>query len=176
MNTPFAFFGSGKELSAYEACLEAHLVRLWHLSLRFETNVSDAEDLLQELLRRAWRYRKRLLRQENPGAWLAKVLYRLHVDRWRRNHVWREASSLDDEAFPAYQLRDEKATTGLEGATYAELQAYIDQLPGMQRTVLLLHDAEGYTLEEISKIQDVPVGTLKSRLHRARMAVRAHYQ
>lgn len=145
---------------------------MWHLALRFEMNPADAEDLLQELLQKAWRNRGKLLKMENPGAWLAKVVYRLHVDRWRRNRLSQASSSMDDEAFPGDNLEDPVTRTGLDSAVYAEIKALIDELPGPQRTVLLMHDAEGYTLEEIGRIQDVPVGTLKSRLHRARGAIR----
>ena len=176
MSRVLSFIKSGNDSSAYERCLEDHLERMWHLALRFEVNQSDAEDLLQDLLRRAWRNRSKLLKMENPGAWLTKVLYRLHIDRWRRHKKWQETSSIDDEAFPAYNLEAPATRSGLDSVAYAEIKAFIDELPEPQRTVLLMHDAEGYTLEEISRTQDVPVGTLKSRLHRARAAIRNKFQ
>ena len=162
--------------SDFESCIDPHLERLWHLALRLQGNPADAEDLLQDLLRRAWRHRTELLSREAPGAWLAKVLYRLHVDRWRRRQPVAELS-LDDPASPiALPTDNAQAEAILAGITHAELMSVMMTLPEAQRTVLLMHDAEGYTLDEIGHIQDVPVGTLKSRLHRARTAVRNKFK
>ena len=162
----------GVGASAFETRMAPHLDRMWRLALRLQGNPTDAEDLVQDLLLRAWKHRRTLLALEAPGPWLARVIYRLHVDRWRRRGVLGDALSMDDEDHPV-AVPDPAAPEAVLAS--ADLDATLDaigRLPEAQRTVLLMHDAEGYTIEEISRIQDVPVGTLKSRLHRARAAVR----
>ncbi len=158
--------------AAFEACLRPQLERLWRLALRLQGNPGDAEDLMQELLERAWRHRKQVLSLDAPGPWLARVLYRLHVDRWRRRGPLADSASLDDpdsKQPPALIESGQALLTAVE--TAAVLRA-VESLPEPQRAVLLLHDGEGYTLEEIGSIVEAPLGTVKSRLHRARAGVR----
>ncbi|QIT56712.1 RNA polymerase sigma factor [Aquisalimonas sp. 2447] len=158
--------------SAFEAALAPHMDRLWRLALRFQGNSSDAEDLLQELVSRAWDKRATILELDAPGPWLAKVLYRLHVDRWRRQGAFDHAESLDE----ALQIEAASQTeAALERVSVDEILAEVERLPEHQRAVLLLHDGEGYRLEEIATMVEAPVGTLKSRLHRARAAVRRSF-
>ncbi len=159
--------------SAFEAALAPHMDRLWRLALRFQGNSSDAEDLLQELVSRAWDKRATVLELDAPGPWLGRVLYRLHVDRWRRRGAFDQAESLDD----ALQIEATSQTeAALERVSVDEILAEVERLPEHQRAVLLLHDGEGYRLEEIATMVGAPVGTLKSRLHRARAAVRRRFE
>lgn len=162
--------------AAFEVCLRPHLERLWRLAVRLQGNPDDAEDLLQELLERAWNNRRQLLALDAPGPWLAKVLYRLHVDRWRRRGVLGDAATLESaELDPGQPLASDGERALLSAVATDELLAAVQRLPEQQRAVLLLYDGEGYTLEEIAGIVEVPVGTVKSRLHRARAAVRAAF-
>ncbi len=166
------FWRNGGRSSAFEACVTPHLDRMWRLALRLRRNPADAEDLVQDLLLRAWRHRDEVLALDLPGPWLARVLYRLHVDRWRRRGALGMADSLDLPDAP--DLPDPGSVRPvLAAATHQEILEAIESLPEAQRVAILMHDAEGYSLEEISRIQEVPVGTLKSRLHRGRAAVRA---
>ncbi len=155
--------------SAFEAVMAPHMDHLWRLALRFRGNSADAEDLLQDLLARAWDKRTTVLELDAPGPWLARVLYRLHVDRWRREGAMDASESLDT----CLQIEAASQTgLALERVAVAEVLAEVERLPEHQRTVLLLHDGEGYRLEDIAAMVDAPVGTLKSRLHRARATVR----
>ncbi|WP_181919447.1 RNA polymerase sigma factor [Alkalilimnicola ehrlichii] len=161
--------------AAFDACVQPHIERLWRLAVRFQGNPSDAEDLMQDLLERAWQRREEIQQLDAPGPWLAKVLYRLHIDRWRRQGVhsqlvnWEELEETSD-LMPA--VSEEQAV--LTAIAASEVLAAVDRLPEAQRAALLLHDGEGYTVEEVATIVDVPVGTVKSRLHRARAGVRHH--
>lgn len=154
----------------FERCVGPHLDRLWRLALRLQRQPDDAEDLLQDLLQRAWRHRATVLALDAPAPWLARVLYRLHVDRWRRRGILADADPLD-ENHPLEIASEGQESAGLKAATVAEVMTIVQTLPEPQRVVLLMHDAEGYTLEEIGRTLDVPIGTLKSRLHRARRTV-----
>lgn len=155
--------------SAFEAAMAPHMDRLWRLALRLQGSSADAEDLLQELMARAWDKRTTILALDAPGPWLARVLYRLHVDRWRRRGATDGAAPFDEALMiEATDLTE----TVLEHVSVREVLARVEVLPEPQRTVLLLHDGEGYRLEEIADMTATPVGTLKSRLHRARAAVR----
>lgn len=158
--------------AAFEECVRAHMARLYNLAWRLTRSPEDAEDLLQETLLRAHKRREQLLGMESPGAWLAQVLHNAWVDRWRRQGVMREADSLDgisERAGTEMSISD----TGIHDAVDAEtVMKAIAGLPVGQQPVVLLHDVAGYTLEEIGDALGIPVGTCKSRLHRARAALR----
>ncbi len=171
MNPMLSFWRNRSGAEAFEGCVAPHLERMWRLALRLQCDPTDAEDLVQELLARAWRRRDAVLALDAPGPWLAKALYRLHVDRWRRRGVLDEAEPLDaDDALAVTDHAAERSA--LASAAVADMLDAVDTLPESHRVPLLMHDAEGFTLEEISHILNVPTGTLKSRLHRARTAVR----
>jgi RNA polymerase sigma-70 factor, ECF subfamily len=162
--------------ASFEGCLRTHLDRLWRVALRLQGNPADAEDLMQELLGRAWEQRQQVLTLDEPGSWLARVLYRLHVDRWRRRGLLGDALALDADDAPQPQLPAAEAGDALLAAVDADavLRA-VQRLPEAQRVVLLLADGEGYSLEEISELVEAPLGTVKSRLHRARMDIRMQF-
>lgn len=155
--------------SAFEAAMSPHMERLWRLALRFQGDPSDAEDLLQELMARAWQHRQTVLELDAPAPWLARVLYRLHVDRWRRQGGLESSVTLDEAMQVEASL---EAETVLNRIAVNEVLEEVNRLPEHQRLVLLLHDGEGYGLKAIAEMLDVPTGTLKSRLHRARATIR----
>jgi RNA polymerase sigma-70 factor (ECF subfamily) len=162
----------------FEALVRRHLDRLHRLAYRFTGSTHDAEDLLQSLLAKLYPQVDRLAEVEELGPWLARALYNLYVDQVRR----RESSPLDlalpdDEAEARLEsIVDEASESPEEVAerwfTGERLAAALMQLPGEQRAVIAWHDIEGYTLEELAEAHDIPIGTLKSRLHRARARLR----
>jgi len=167
---------------SFEQLLEPYLEKLYRLAYRFTGQVADAEDLLQDVLVKLYQRRDELSSIEDLGPWLSRVLYNQFIDRQRQyarkrlrlvgaagagdgapDDVLGNLASTDpgpaeaaDQAFDITRLSDALAALSLE-----------------HRTVLLMHDSEGYKLEEIHRITGIPVGTLKSRLHRARARVRA---
>ncbi len=160
----------GQEPS-FEELVAPHMERLYRLAYRYVGNQADAEDLIQDLLIKLVPRVDELRKVEQPFPWLVKVLYRLHIDRFRRSrrnpvegghddHIDRTAESESGEMSPA--------RIGL----IRDLQAALDQLTEEQRALIIMHDMESYTLTELEKILDIPVGTLKSRLHRSRAKLR----
>lgn len=157
----------------FEKAIRPWLSDLRRLAIRLTGNADDGEDLLQEMLLRLQPRLEEIAALDQPRPWLARVLYRLFVDQWRRR---RSAPDIDDESGVDDQpgisdLPDEAFEHAL---TRQRLQAALDDLPAFQRELVVLHDVEGYTLTEIARIADTPTGTLKSRLHRARAVLREH--
>ncbi|NIR31860.1 MAG: RNA polymerase sigma factor [Gammaproteobacteria bacterium] len=164
--------------SEFEALVQPHIHHLYRLAYRFTGSVADAEDLVQDVLTKLLARSRELRSIDQPRPWLTRVLYHQFVDDVRA--LAREpASPPESEADPSAQEHPpagEGATP--EGAlehefTVARLQAALGRLSEAQRAVLALHDMEGYTLPELSTMLELPIGTLKSRLHRARAALRA---
>lgn len=149
---------------SFEQILRPHLDRLYRLAYRFTASREDAEDLVQELCARMLPRVEELRRLDQPGPWLARALHNLYVDQVRH----RTRSPIDAvEELPEVPAPAPPAEV-LAGITAEEIQAALSRLPPEQRAVVAWHDIEGYTLEELAEGHGLPLGTLKSRLHRGR--------
>ncbi|MCC6207932.1 MAG: RNA polymerase sigma factor [Gammaproteobacteria bacterium] len=168
------------EQSAFETLVRPHLKPLFRLAYRLTHGREDAEDLIQELLLKLYPRRHELMEVDRLRPWLARVMYRIFIDNRRRYtrspvHLAVDLGSDVEGADPIENL----AGTGVTPESETEqniltrhLLKVIDRLSEDHRHVLSLHDIEGYTLEEMQAILDCPIGTLKSRLHRARARLR----
>jgi RNA polymerase sigma-70 factor (ECF subfamily) len=159
----------------FDALLEPHLARLFRLAYRLSGDGADAEDLVQEVLIKAYGRRDDLAGIEALGPWLGRVLYNRFIDE-SRGHQRKRMRTVSLDAGPG---APEPVSSEPEPDAAADAELDIKRLHTAlaalsldHRTVLLMHDSEGYKLEEIQKITSVPVGTLKSRLHRARARLR----
>jgi RNA polymerase sigma factor (sigma-70 family) len=167
--------------ASFEALVAPHVEHLFRLAYRFTGSTPAAEDLVQDVLVKLYRMQTELERLDKPRPWLARVLYHEYVDRWRRERLAPvNLSSLDpddiegsrNEPDPHPTADPERQAIGTQ--LREQLVAAIALLNEDQRAVILFHDVEGYTLEELSVVLNQPLGTLKSRIHRARARLREH--
>ena len=162
----------------FSELVRPHLAALYRLAFRFTGQRFDAEDLLQELLTRLYGRGERLDAVEALRPWLARALYNLHVDQRRsraRTPLGHLREPADATAGDAAEPRDPGAgpEASLESTLLGQtLGAAVATLADDQRLIVLLHDVEGYKLHEAAAILGVPLGTAKSRLHRARDRLR----
>jgi len=158
--------------TAFERTLQPHLTGLRRLALRLTGNRDDAEELLQDVLAQLYTRTDVLLTVDEPGSWLRRVVYRRFVDHWRRRQADPVDYSADDPGASAMAATDAPDEVFERLLGQRRLQRTLDKLSEDHRSVLLMHDVEGYTLPEIAQILAVSEGTLKSRLHRARHNLR----
>jgi RNA polymerase sigma-70 factor (ECF subfamily) len=159
----------------FEHLLREHVPALYRAAYRWTGAVDRAEDLVQELLVRLYPKLDELRALDRIRPWALRVMYRIFVDQMRRERSSpvqfggdppddgdeEEGQDLiDPSAGPAELLEQE--------LTQERVLAAWDRLGEEHRVVLSMHDIEDYSLPELAQIMDVPVGTLKSRLHRAR--------
>ena len=130
------------------------------MARRLTWNREAAEDLVQDAMLAAWRGFSQFRAGTNARAWLFRILINLFHARGRRaKPALMPLAACDSPA-------DAKFSTG------AEVTEALDALPLEQRTVLLLGVVEGFTCQEMAGILGVPVGTVMSRMARAREAMR----
>lgn len=159
----------------FEQLVRPLLPGLYRQAYRLCGSRDNAEDLVQELLTRLFAQATPLHELENIKMWLLKALYHQFIDfvRKQKQHkclIMGEAAEQALLALPCPQGSAEEATE--KQLTYQRIEAVLLTLNADQRAVIVLHDMEGYTLNELAVIQEVPVGTIKSRLHRARQCMR----
>lgn len=126
----------------------------------------DAEDVAQEAFAKAYRAFRTLRDRDSFRAWLVRMTWRLAIDRLRSNRR-RSAHEQAVETSPDPPVDAEVD----ERERHAHLWAAIDDLPESQRVVTILAAIEGYDLKEVSRLLDVPEGTIKWRLFTARKAL-----
>jgi|SRR5882724_1770445 len=163
----------------FDDLLRPQVEYLYRLAWRFTGSVADAEDLVQDVLLKLFPKTEEMLGIQKLRPWLARVLYHQYVDSVRQRarspalEVVGDTEGDDDplDTLPAAVAGpDEQAE---QGAWRERLVAALGQLNPEQRAVIAMHDVEGYTLEELETMLETPLGTLKSRLHRARQRLRA---
>ncbi|VAW53930.1 RNA polymerase ECF-type sigma factor [hydrothermal vent metagenome] len=162
------------EHEQFKALLQPYLQQLYKLAFRFTGQRADAEDLVQDVVVKLYPRLQEMQKIEQLSFWLARVLYRQFIDRMRS----KQRSPLHlvgDDEIALDEHKDE--TTGpaenVESTLLQKrLQAALNQLNEDQRALIIMHDVEGYTLSEIHTMFNIPVGTLKSRLNRARSRLR----
>ena len=146
------------------------LPRLWRFALRLTRERSDAEDLVQRCCLRA--LERRL--QWRPGSallsWLFSIMHTLWLNELRARQRRRE-SSLDWEDEWADVIADVGAEDPSLRVLYRQVVAAVEMLPEAQRLVIVLVDVEGLSYKEAAEVLAVPIGTVMSRLARARGTV-----
>ena len=165
-----------RHTATFEKLVRPHFDRLYRLAFRLTGQKAEAEDLFQELLIKAFGMLDDMVAIDELGSWLSRVMYNLFIDE-RRRFARRRLHLVEEGALPADGLQgiagDEDPVRDTERMDRIKaLDRALSELSEEHRIIVLLHDTEGYKLEEIHKIMDIPVGTVKSRLHRARARLR----
>ena len=156
---------------SWDEVVREHADRVYRLAYRLTGNAHDAEDLTQETFIRVFRS----LASYKPGTfegWLHRITTNLFLDMARRR------SRLRMEALPEDTDRlagDDPSPEQVYGETHLDpdLQAALDELPPEFRAAVVLCDVEGLSYEEIGATLGVKLGTVRSRIHRGRQALRA---
>ena len=174
-------FRKGKP-GAFEAIVRAHQDRVYSFCARMLSDREDALDAAQEVFLSAWRNLAGFRGEAALSTWLLRIAANRCLNRIRRRKSlsereapWPEPPEGAEEGFlfqPAggeADRPDRLAETCETGEILTDALSRLD--PG-SRWIVLLSDVEGFSYGEIAVLADVPVGTVKSRLHRARMAMR----
>ncbi|MCH9004833.1 MAG: RNA polymerase sigma factor [Proteobacteria bacterium] len=162
--------------NTFEKLVRPHFDRLYRLAWRLSGQKAEAEDLFQELLIKAFGKLDDLVNIDEPGSWLCRVMYNLFIDERRRFARRRmhtvEESELAGDGLAGLPGPDDPAWDQERLERMRRLDLALSQLSDEHRLIVLLHDTEGYKMTEIQELIGVPVGTIKSRLHRARIRLR----
>ena len=164
----------GRYYQVFEKEFFPHIDALKTFAFHLSYNEDDANDLVQETYLKAFRFIDKYDEGTNAKAWLFKILKNAYINEYRKKVKrptkvdFEDIVSYHDSetgVLPGYMDLREEIFNNMMGD---EVTIAINSLPIDFRTVLLLCDVEGFTYEEISKIIDVPIGTVRSRLFRAR--------
>jgi RNA polymerase sigma-70 factor, ECF subfamily len=173
--------------AAFDQLVATHLSMVWRVVFRIVRHAEDAEDVTQEVFLAAWLGLGGFREQARFSTWLHQIAVTRSI-----NHLERAAEKMRRAATPIDPTAEDTGITEVDvgpaweserrrNSPLAALEAQelrrrlarcLDQLPTAWRTVLALRDAESLSYEEISRTLDTAIGTVRSRIARARMALR----
>ncbi|MFQ5912580.1 MAG: sigma-70 family RNA polymerase sigma factor [Nitrospinota bacterium] len=160
----------------FELFALVHLDAIYRAALRLSRDPAEAEDLAQEVFFRAYRSFHQFERGSNCRAWLFKILKNTFINRERAMSQGRSDVSLGNiETGGEGWLEEAVALSGsgpedrlLSKITGEQIKKAVEELPESFRRIFLLSEVEGFTYKEIARIEGCPLGTVMSRLYRAR--------
>jgi RNA polymerase sigma-70 factor (ECF subfamily) len=158
---------AGGDMQAFEELYRLYHRRVYNLCLRMTNNVSEAEDLAQEVFIHVYRKIGSFRGESMMMTWLHRVTVNKVLMHFRRNAVRRERMTEDGDSPEPVVHAGESLDQRLAVDRIA-LDRAISQLPPGYRAVFILHDVEGYEHSEIARICGTATGTSKSQLHKAR--------
>jgi RNA polymerase sigma-70 factor (ECF subfamily) len=161
-----------------EAEALSYIDSLYRTALRMTRNPADAEDLVQEAYLRAFRSLHQFRVGTNLRAWIFRIMTNAYINEYRKRSRRPTSASLDDlEEFYVYDhlidsgvqpTSERPEDVVLNQLTAEDVLEALDDLSDDFREVVVLADVEGFSYREIAEIMDIPVGTVMSRLYRAR--------
>lgn len=157
----------GANTAEFEAEAVPHLNDVFRIAMRMLQDRTKANDAVQETYLLAWKSFHRYERGTNCRAWLFQILF--NVVRHERRNWFKWLTGVEKDMADSILAAPEPVSTTLQDR---DILAALDQLPEQFRGVLLLVDVEEFSYKEASAILKVPIGTVMSRLSRARVLLR----
>ena len=171
-----------KDFAAFEELVERYEDKIFRLAFRFVRNETEAKEIVQDTFLLVWRKLDTFKGDSQFGSWLYRVASNTALMRLRAQRRHPEIST---EELPVDYL-DNYGQVPAAGENWAKrpddelqsdelrrrIQKAVDELPEIYRTVFLIRDVEGLSTEETAEVLEISIPTVKTRLHRARLALR----
>ena len=153
---------------AFERLVELYGVKVYRLAVMFLKDTNRAEEVAQDIFLKLWQALPAYDGRATPSTWLYAIARNTCLSALR-SEAHRKASPIDSIPEPAAT----GTTGGSDALTRIELQRCVERLPQIQRDVITLFYLQEKNVEEVARMLDLPEGTVKSHLHRARLALAA---
>lgn len=171
-------YTEAKKVRVFDNEFMPHIDSMYNFAYRLTFDEDDAKDLVQDTYMKAFRFINSFQEGTNAKAWLYRILKNSFINNYRKKS--KQPAKVDyQEVEQFYNSEDtpSTATVDLRLETTKdmigdEVSNALNSLAVDFRTVIILCDLEGFTYEEMAKILDIPIGTVRSRLHRARNLLR----
>ena len=167
------------ERSAFDTLIRGYEKRVYNLAYRLSGNYDDANDISIDAFLRVFQAIKLFRGEANFSTWLFRIVTNVYLDRRKRmqnkQHLSLEEYIELEENSVARQIEDPSPTPGVLAESKERqdvLSDAINTLPDYQRAMIVLYHKEGLSYEEIAEVLSLPIGTVKSRLNRARLVMR----
>ena len=158
------------DIAAFEKLVADNQTRIYNLCYRMTHNAEDAEDMAQEALLKAWRNLRKFNAKSSFSTWLYRIAVNTCLDKLRKNKA--KLVSIQEMGESGRMITDERSLHIQErSAEREQIKEAMKALPPKHRAIVILRDVQGYSYEEIADILQCPMGTVRSRLARARKKI-----
>ena len=158
------------DAAAWDAVFARYQLPLYAYVHQLVRDEQDSLDIVQETFVSAFRHLATLRDDRKFASWLFSIAHQKSIQKWRGRD--KQAAVFDEVAAEPFEFEDGPDELLIRDEQKAAVLALLDQLPPPQRSVLLLHYLEDFPLDEIARITDAQLGTVKSRLHYAKRALK----
>ena len=173
-NSPKQNYTEAEKQTIFHGEFMPHINSMYNFAYRLTLDADDAKDLLQDTYLKAYRFIESFQKGTNAKAWLFRILKNSFINDYRKKS--KEPSKVDYQEVESYynpeevdrQITPDLRVEALKDMIGDEISNALNALDVDFRTVIILCDLEGFKYEEMAKILDIPIGTVRSRLHRAR--------
>jgi RNA polymerase sigma-70 factor, ECF subfamily len=159
------------QAGAWDEILGLYGERLYNLAFQFAGSGPEAEDLTQEIFLRLFQNLRRYRGEAPLVAWALRLSRNLCIDHYRRMREERRSVAVSEEILKHFPAGDDPQAEAQRRQEVAAVYRALEEMPEAVAEVVLLRDLQGWSLEETAAALGVPVGTVKSRLHRGRLEV-----
>lgn len=160
------------DLSAFEELVSSNEKRIYNLCFYMMKNQQDAQDMAQDALIKAWKNLKKFHLKSTFSTWLYRIAVNTCLDELRKRK--NKTLSVENLSEKGHTIQDEKSKNFDEvSALRQDIQTAMNCLASNEKLIIVLKDVQGYSYEEISLIINCPLGTVRSRLSRARKKLAA---
>jgi RNA polymerase sigma-70 factor (ECF subfamily) len=164
------------QTDAWDELIDLYGERLYNLALHFAGSREEAEDLTQEIFLRLYQ-NLRQYRGDCPlVSWALRLSRNLCIDHYRHARQERRSLRVPEEVLAHLPAGDDVQAQAQWREEVEAVHEALAKMPEEMAEVVLLRDLQGWSLEEVASYLDIPVGTVKSRLHRARLEVAGRVQ
>jgi len=160
---------------AFERLVSRHQALVWHMVFRMVQHPEDARELSQDVFLRVHERLHQFRAESSLATWIGRVAFSVATRHLQRKRLPIVDQAMDEDEAPAWeQVADgfDLAAACADAETMQLLQAAIDKLPTLQRTLVTLYHLDELGVGEIAAITDLPEGTVKNYLFRARSRLR----
>jgi RNA polymerase sigma-70 factor (ECF subfamily) len=162
-----ALLGKHRYRQAFERLVELYEVKVFRMAVMFLKDANRAEEVAQDVFLKLWQVLPAYDGRAAPSTWLYTIARNTCLSA-RRSQAQRRTSPLDSIREPAAA-----GTAGDDALNRIELERCLERLPQIQRDVITLFYLQEKSVEDVGRMLDLPEGTVKSHLHRARLALAA---
>lgn len=174
---PQRYFPAEK-VEIFEKEFLPHIHSIYNFAYRITFDEDDAKDLVQDTFLKSFRFIDSFQKGTNAKAWLFRILKNSFINEFRKKN--KEPVKIDYQEVETFYNSDEidhlvssnLQVEAIQEMIGDEVSIALNSLEIDFRTVIILCDLEGFTYEEMALILDIPIGTVRSRLHRARNLLR----
>jgi RNA polymerase sigma-70 factor (ECF subfamily) len=171
---PKQHYSESQKQAVFHGEFMPHINSMYNFAYRLTLDSDDAKDLLQDTYLKAYRFIDSFQQGTNAKAWLFRILKNSFINDYRKKS--KEPSKVDYQEVESFynseevdrQITPDLRVEALQDMIGDEISEALNSLDVDFKTVIILADLEEFKYDEMAKILDIPIGTVRSRLHRAR--------